>query len=65
VPQAEPPRERRPGHARDRPAAADTDPALAAFWGAVGDTVAIVFAPGIRLLASVLGDPGQLKQPDL
>lgn len=66
VPQAaEPPRERRPNRARERAREADTDPALAAFWGAVGDTIAVVFAPGIRLLASVLGDPGRLKNPDL
>jgi hypothetical protein len=65
VPQAEPPRQRRPTHAPARAPAADADPGLAAFWGALGDTVAVLFAPGIRLLASVLGDPGQLKPPDL
>lgn len=65
VPQPEPPRQRRPTRAPNRAQAPDADPALAAFWGALGNGVAAVFAPGIRLLASVLGDPGQLKPPDL
>jgi hypothetical protein len=63
VPQAGPPRMRSPK--RDRAPEPDTDPGLFAFWSAVGDTVADVFAPGIRLLASVLGDPGRLTKPDL
>jgi len=65
VPQAEPPRRPKPKRAPDRTQAADTDPGLAAFWGALGDSVAVVLAPGVRLLASVLGDPGELKPADL
>jgi hypothetical protein len=65
VPQAEPPRQARPKRAPNRAQAADADPGLAAFWGALGDSVAVVFAPGIRLLASVLGNPGRLRPPDL
>jgi hypothetical protein len=64
LPQAEPPR-RRPRHPPSRAPAADADPALAAFWGALGNGVAVVFAPGLRLLASVLGDTGRLAPPDL
>ena len=64
VPEAEPPRQRRPKAPPERAEAA-ANPALAAFWGALGDGLAAVFAPGIRLLASVLGDPGQLEPPDL
>ena len=65
VPQAEPLRAPRPKPAQERAPARDADPGLAAFWAAVGDTVAVVFTPGIRLLASVLGDPGKLANPDL
>jgi hypothetical protein len=65
VPQAESPPQRRPKRVPARAQAADADPALAAFWGALGDSVAVVFAPGIRLLANVLGDPGRLEPPDL
>ena len=59
----EPPRERKPD--RRRPQTADADPGLAAFWHAVGETVAALVTPGLRLLAGVLGDTGDLAQPDL
>jgi hypothetical protein len=48
-----------------RPQPEDTDPALAAFWGALGDGFAAVVRPAIRLVAGVLGEPGRLKPPDL
>jgi hypothetical protein len=63
VPQAEPPPRPKPEHERPQPE--DADPALGAFWTAVGNGVAVVLAPGIRLLASVLGDTGRLAPPDL
>jgi hypothetical protein len=63
VPQVEPPQ--RPKREQERPQPEDADPALAAFWNAVGNGVAVVLAPGIRLLAGVLGDTGRLTPPDL
>lgn len=48
-----------------RPQPEDKDPALAAFWGALGDGFAAVVTPAIRLVAGVLGDLGRLKPPDL
>jgi hypothetical protein len=64
VPQAEPPREPKPK--RRAPAQEPgTDPFLAATWGALSHAVATVIAPGVRLLAGVIGDPGDLAPPDL
>jgi hypothetical protein len=64
MPQAEPPRGPKPR--RERPhAPADADPGVGAFWHALGGTVVAVFSPGLRLLAGVVGDPGELAQPDL
>ena len=59
----EPPRKRKP----KRPQVPEprANPALAAVWEMLGRTVASVFAPGLRLLASVIGDPGRVAQPDL
>jgi hypothetical protein len=34
-------------------------------WQALGDTVVAVVSPALRLLAGVIGDPGELAQPDL
>jgi hypothetical protein len=65
VPQPEPPRQRHPQRAPESAQVEDADPALAAFWGALGNHVAVVFAPAIRLLADVIGDPGKLEPPDL
>ena len=64
VPQVEPPRERKPRRPA-RTTEPGPDPAFSSFWHAVGGTVASVLAPGLHLLAGVIGDPGRLAQPDL
>jgi hypothetical protein len=62
VPQAPPPPEREPPR---EPQRTGTDPFLAAMWHALGDTVVAVVSPGLRLLADVIGDTGELPAPDL
>ncbi len=50
--------------ARSRPPQPAADPVLAPLWDALGRTIATVVAPGLRLLAAVLG-PARMAQPDL
>ena len=42
-----------------------TDPAFPSFLQTLGDVVVAVVSPGVRLLASVLGDAGTVAPPDL
>ena len=64
MPQSEPPPKPKPAPERQQ-APSDADPAVASLWHALGDTVVTVFSPGLQLLADVIGDPGELAQPDL
>jgi hypothetical protein len=57
-----PARDRRPRARAPQPA---SDPALASLWEALGRTIATVVAPGLRLLAGVIGDPVPVAPPDL
>jgi hypothetical protein len=43
----------------------NTDTAFSSFFGTLGDVVAAILSPGIRLLTTVLGDAGTVGQPDL
>ena len=65
VPQAEPPRERKPRRGPRQAQPGDVDPTVASFWRAVGATVAAVVAPGLEILAGVVGGAGELAPPDL
>ena len=64
MPQSAPPPKPKPAPERQQ-APTDADPAVASLWHALGDTVVTVFSPGLQLLADVIGDPGELAQPDL
>jgi hypothetical protein len=63
LPQAEPPPKPKPKPPPQTPA--DADPAVASLWHALGNTVVALVSPGLQLLAGVIGDPGELAQPDL
>ena len=60
--QIEPPPERKPAPPQKEPAG---DSAVASLWLTVGHALAAVVAPGIRLLARLIGDPSELARPDI
>ena len=62
--QIEPPPEPKPER-KQRPQQATADPVLVALWGTLGRAVEAVFAPGLRLLGRLVGDPAQLGPTDL
>ncbi|MGH2836794.1 MAG: hypothetical protein ACRDJY_00420 [Thermoleophilaceae bacterium] len=62
--QIEPPAAPKPERA-PKPDEASPDPVLVALWGTLGRAVDVVFAPGLRLLGRLVGDPAQLGPTDL